>query len=156
MLLGKPWVKKVLKYLSLIEKVSIQVFEMKNIDGGVRRDFLVDKNSFWSDLWISFVCYNAEQILFWSGYNTDFLCLAAVLVQCISYIILRNSSFIWEITQNLLQLLSPKVLISQKWELIQTRKHNINLYQCLGGYKKAEGHFSRACTIGVMVLSEGK
>lgn len=42
--------KKVLKYLALIEKVSIQVFEMKNIDGEVRRDFLVDKNSFWSDL----------------------------------------------------------------------------------------------------------
>lgn len=57
--------KKVWKYLALIEKVSVQVIEMKNVNGEVRRDFLVDKNNFW----ISFVCHNAEHILFWTGFN---------------------------------------------------------------------------------------
>lgn len=39
-------VKKVWKYLALIEKVRVQVSEMKNTDGEVRRrDFVVDKYS---------------------------------------------------------------------------------------------------------------
>lgn len=61
--------KKVWKYLALIKKVRVQVIEMTNINGEVRRDFLVDKNKFWSDLWISFVCHNAEHVLFWTGFN---------------------------------------------------------------------------------------
>lgn len=42
--------KKVLEYLGLIEKATVQVIEMKSVDGEVRRDFPVDKSSFWSDL----------------------------------------------------------------------------------------------------------
>lgn len=42
--------KKVLEYLGLIEEATVQVIEMKNVDGEGRRDFPVDKSNFWSDL----------------------------------------------------------------------------------------------------------